>query len=361
MGKGDIRCELSWSASRAREFERCRRETWYARYGSWGWWTERPRGERFEAMVHKNLTTLPAFAGTCVHEAIEQAFVMKRQGLELDRDGLLRSTVELFRDGWRQSSGGGWKDRPNKSVHLEEHHYGVEIPEDRTAGVRDLFERCAKTLAEAPTLEPVRRVDPKDWLALETLDTWPMEGVKVYSVPDFAFRGEDGRVRIYDWKTGRPRPEDDFQLRTYALYAEAKWGAVAEEVELYGVYLGEGTLKPVSTKAEELEETRARMRASIADMVAVHYDPDESPARLEDWPTSGAPQACGRCRFRGICPGAVEAESEGHPARTGGAEATSPGASAPVTAAQEGKEPDPKPKQDGGEAPDAPRQLDLFQ
>jgi hypothetical protein len=51
MANQQFQCELSWSASRAKEWERCRRENWYARYGSWGWWTEQPRGEKYEIMV----------------------------------------------------------------------------------------------------------------------------------------------------------------------------------------------------------------------------------------------------------------------------------------------------------------------
>jgi hypothetical protein len=83
MSNQQFQCELSWSASRAKEWECCRRENWYARYGSWGWWTEQPRGEKYEIMVHKCLTSLPAFAGNCMHQAIERWFQLKRDDTTL--------------------------------------------------------------------------------------------------------------------------------------------------------------------------------------------------------------------------------------------------------------------------------------
>ena len=80
MAATELKCELSWSASRAKEFERCKREYWYSRYASWGWWTERPRAQKFEIMVHKNLTSLPAFTGDVIHRAIERWFQLRRAG-----------------------------------------------------------------------------------------------------------------------------------------------------------------------------------------------------------------------------------------------------------------------------------------
>jgi hypothetical protein len=83
MDNRQFQCELSWSASRVKEWERCRRENWYARYGSWGWWTEQPRGEKYEITVHKCLTSLPAFTGNCMHQAIEHWFQLKRDDTTL--------------------------------------------------------------------------------------------------------------------------------------------------------------------------------------------------------------------------------------------------------------------------------------
>ena len=297
----EIKCELSWSASRAREFERCKREYWYARYASWGWWTERPHAEKYDTMVLKSLSSLPAFAGDRMHVALEKWFHHKKAGTEMNAEELYEEAVELFREGWRQSSTDGWKARPNKLTHLEEHHYQMELSKERTNQVREMFKRCADYFCQSPDLEPVRAAHPDSWRAVETLDTYQFLGTKVYAVPDFAYVDKDYRVHIWDWKTGRPREEDDFQLYTYALYACEKWGADPESVSLHAAYLSAETVKHLEVDIDRLSEVQDRMSESVRAMMEVHYDPDQDSSEMSNWPTDGAPDGCGRCRFRGMC------------------------------------------------------------
>jgi hypothetical protein len=50
-----------------------------------------------------------------------------------------------------------------------------------------------------------------------------------------------------------------------------------------------------------LSEVQDKMSTSVREMMEIHYDPDVDELVPENWPTSGAPDACGYCRFRGIC------------------------------------------------------------
>lgn len=299
-----LKHELSWSASRAREFERCRRENWYARYLSWNWWGEEPRGEKYKAMVLKQLGTIPAFAGTCVHDALEKWFQHKQAGTDMSQEELFEESRELFREGWRESSTDAWKTRPNKLTHLEEHHFGLEVSKERTDRVRQLFEICADNFFNLPALEPVRKAHPDTWRAVEALDSYQFMGVKVYAVPDFAYMSGEETVHIWDWKTGRQREEDNFQLLTYALYACEKWGIEPENIRLYAAYLAVGEVKEIPVTLEKLSETQDAMSNSLREMRDIHYNPDEDEVVMEDWPTSGAPKECPRCKFREICEGA---------------------------------------------------------
>lgn len=300
MAATELKCELSWSASRAKEFERCKREYWYSRYANWGWWTERPRGQKFDIMVHKNLTSLPAFTGDVIHRAIERWFQLRQAGTRMSAAELVDEAVELFRTGWRQSSTDGWQQRPNKSTHLFEHHYGFDVPAERTDRARKLIEHAAHYFCESPDLAPVREVAPEHWRGVEALDTYQFLGTKVYAVPDFAYE-IDGKVHIWDWKTGRPREDDLFQLHTYALYACERWQTDPEDITLYGAYLGEGEVKQVPVQIDPLSQAQDRMSMSLREMMDVHYDPDEDELVMDNWPASGAPEACRYCRYRGIC------------------------------------------------------------
>lgn len=305
MATKQFQCELSWSASRAKEFERCRRENWYARYASWGWWTERPRGEKYDIMVHKCLTSLPAYAGDCMHRAIERWFQLKQGGTTMTTKELYDEAVDLFREGWRQSSTDGWEARPNKSTHLMEHHYGVEIPKERTEAARDLLERCAKYFPESADLAPVREAHPDHWRSLETMDTYLYLGTKIYAVPDFAYM-EGDTVHIWDWKTGKPREADMFQLHTYALYACEKWSADPEDIVLHAAYLGEGQVQTLEVDLNKLSQVQDEMSASLREMMDVHYDPDVDDLMMENWAASPESRKCGWCRFKALCPDAAK-------------------------------------------------------
>lgn len=299
-----FKCELSWSASRAKEFERCRREYWYARYANWGWWTEQPRGRKFELATLKNLYTLPAFAGDCAHRAVARWLELKRGGTAMSAAELYEEMVENFRQGWRQSANGAWRERPNKATHLFEHQFERPLPPERTEEVRALFERCAQWFVESPELRPAREAHPDHWRALEALDSYSFLGTKVYAVPDFAYADGD-HLHIWDWKTGRPRESDLFQLHTYALYACEKWEQDPEAITLHAAYLGEGQLQSVPVDVYQLSEVQDRMSASVREMMDVHYDPDEDPVVEEHWTPAPEARKCGWCRFQGVCEAAA--------------------------------------------------------
>lgn len=306
MAATELKCELSWSASRAKEFERCRRENWYSRYGSWGWWTERPRGEKYNTMVHKNLTSLPAFTGDVIHRAIERWFQLRKAGSAMTAQELFEESRELFRQGWRQSSTELWAERPNKMTHLFEHHYNWDISADRTNAAKDLMTRSAKYFIESAELAPVRESKPDSWLSVESLDTYQFLGTKVYAVPDFAYQDEE-KVHIWDWKTGKPREDDIFQLHTYALYACERWHTDPEDITLHAAYLGEGNVQSIPVQIDKLGEAQDRMSMSIREMMDIHYDPDVDDFMAENWQPTGAPDACRFCRYKGMCDAAPQA------------------------------------------------------
>ena len=300
MASRQFKCEFSWSSSREKEWERCRREYWYSRYASWGWWKEKPKGQKYEIMIHKSLTSLPAFTGDCVHKALELWFQSKKKGNELSAKDLYDKSVEIFREGWRQSAGEDWKARPNKSIHLQEHHFGEEIVKSQTESARLLLEQCANYFVKSSDLAMVREVNPKQYLSLETLGTYLFEGVKVYAVPDFAYH-DGATVHIWDWKTGKPREEDMYQLYTYALYGREKWSASLDNTVLHVAYLGEGHVNTTEVDLRYLSYVEQRMSLAMHQMFDSHYDPDKEGPIMSNWPASPESRKCGKCRFRSLC------------------------------------------------------------
>ncbi len=94
---------------------------------------------------------------------------------------------------------------------------------------------------------------------------------------DCSFRTEDGGVTIIDWKTGRSMSEDvSTQLSCYAMYAMDKWGIDPENVKLIEYNLLGNQDSEFSVTAAEIENTKAYIAGSIADMQSLLVDVGEN-------------------------------------------------------------------------------------
>lgn len=299
---GRLECELSWSVSRQGQFDGCKRQYYYARYGSWGGWESGADPSRRELYVLKQMTGLYALAGDAVHVVIEQWFNGQLGGSQGGVEDLQKAARERLNRAWKQSMDPArpWERDPKSFSRLVEHEYN-EVTTTLTDRIRDRVNVCIENFFSMGALEAARSSDPSDRLSVETMGKFRQDEVDVYAVPDLAFR-KDGEIHILDWKTGRPTPKHLEQLKTYVLYGMDKgWATSAEDFVLHAVYLLPAEVKTLRPSADDLEETRARIRAGIESMRAMHFDPWEDDHDLSGFPTDGAPGECRWCSFRRVC------------------------------------------------------------
>ena len=134
---------------------------------------------------------------------------------------------------------------------------------EHTEASRAFLERCSKYFVDSPDLAPVRDAHPDHWQSLETMATYSFLGTKIYAIPDFTYI--DGEtVHIWDWKTGKPRDADLFQLHTYALYACEKWSTDPEQIVLHAAYIGEGHVQTTPVDSNRLSANHPRSGHSRA-------------------------------------------------------------------------------------------------
>lgn len=312
--------ELSWSTSRARNFAECRRRYYFDYYLSWRGWGRDADPERRRVYLLKKMTRMPMLAGDIVHRAIAEYYARRDQGLGWTAEEAVAWSVQELRRGYRESRDGGWKARPAKSVRLAEHHYGEpEVDESgdaaREYGTRyvDRIRASLETFFTSAKLADAREAQPRDWLACEDMSTFELFETKVFAVPDFAYldrtAGEgggdaDGLVHIVDWKTGRPREADRFQLEVYAFYARERWGTDPTRTVAADVYLLDDEVREVAVDDAVLDATLARIEASIGEMREVHFDADRSKGDAEEFPRvpeADAGRVCSRCNYRELC------------------------------------------------------------
>lgn len=309
-----IRHELSWSASRRRQFDECARAYYWTYYGSWGGWSAREGDPSREAWILKKLTRLPMWAGDCLHVALEWWFGERARGVTPGPAEVHAHALKRLRQGYKESRDGLWKARPAKRTHLAEHRYS-EPSIDEASGEAAIYgqrfvqriEDGVRCFFEHPELAAAREADPSTYLACEAMGTMTLFDTKVFAVPDFAWRDRTNGdvVRILDWKTGKPNPGDRFQLALYALYAESEWGVDPTQVQTADVYLSTSEIQAHTFARAELKEVRATVGESLARMREVHFDADREAGDPERFPMLGESPAdrrtCGRCNYRALC------------------------------------------------------------
>ncbi len=280
---------FSWSASRHDTFATCRRRYYYAYYAA----NEDPEIKRL-----KKLSALPLWAGSVVHETIE-AFLKSRDALPSpeEQEAIVKAAVHSdMLSAWRESEAGG-------DFRLFEHEYQVPVEqEDKRLAVNTVM-RSLRNFFKSETLREALAVGRERWLALEDLVSFQVGDVEVFLRMDLAFRAQDGRVVIVDWKTGRAEGRfNEVQIAGYALYAAAQgWVGDPEEILTELNYLVVPRSRRRTVKSQQLDHARSFIAKSARDMKALLLDPLANLARLEDFPMIDRPQVCRRCNFRRLC------------------------------------------------------------
>ncbi len=281
---------FSWSLSRHDTFHTCRRRYYYSYYAA----PDDPEIHRL-----KRLSALPLWAGSVVHETIEQ-LLKTRETVppEAEHEAIVRAAVhERMLGDWRDSEGGSLRFR------LFEHEYDVAVePEDKKIAVGTVM-RSLRNFFRSALLAEAYAAGRENWLTVEDLVSFEVDGVPVFLRMDLAFRDSAGQVRIVDWKTGRGEGRfNEIQLAGYALYAAGQgWAESPEQIRTELAYLAIPRYVRRGVDARKLDHARRFIARSAGSMKALLLDPLANLAGIDSFPMIEKPQVCRRCNFRRLC------------------------------------------------------------
>lgn len=276
---------FKWSNTRHDCWERCRRKYFYQYYAA----TANPELQRL-----KKLSALTLWAGTLVHDFAE-AYLKTEAGIVAParQEELIAQVLagQMPQD-WRYSLAG------TKPFRLWEHEYEVSVSDFEKRVTSGLVATCLRNWFRSPVLEEAYAVGKSNWLSIEAMLDWKINGVPVTGAMDFAYRRANGRVRICDWKTGRTEGKlNRAQVEGYATYAVQKGWAV----DLAGVtttlcYLAIPLYKDESAEGSSSAEFITK---SATDMMAATHEGNK--ARMSEFDQCGQEWECRRCQFRKVC------------------------------------------------------------
>ena len=298
-----IKNEFSWSVTRDRVFQTCPRQYYFNYYGYWGGWEIEASERTRQIYILKNLKNRYMWAGSKVHDCIKHTLTNLQRGITvLDVDQIISITLNQMREEFRSSREKRYLAHP-KTCALFEHEYEVPISDYDWKKTADNMEQCLTNFYASDTFDMLKALPRQMWLEVEDFSSFYLNKTKIWAVLDCSFRTEDGGVTIIDWKTGRSMSDDvSMQLSCYAMYAMEKWGIDPENVKLieYNLLVNQGTEFRVTDA--EIENTKAYIAGSIADMQSLLVDVGENvPKEEEAFSKVQDERTRTRCNFRRVC------------------------------------------------------------
>jgi len=289
--------EFSWSPSRHRMFEDCRRRYYYNYYGSWGGWNIDADPESRLLYQLKKMTTIPQLTGTVVHDAISHVLKAFQAGREMPPKAVVAYGVGLLNRHLKDSEQKRWQKSPSRHTNLFEHYYNTAFDPEET---RNRIIDCINAFLDTDACSALRDLPSQQWLSIEQLTSFLFHDTKLWVALDVAVR-QNGVICIYDWKTGRERSADRLQLAVYALYADAAYQALPSDLQLQDVYLQAGEARAVPIDDDILTDTRQAITDSITQMHAHLDDPTANTATRESFLMIDDQKACRTCSFKAVC------------------------------------------------------------
>jgi hypothetical protein len=292
--------EFSWSRTRDNVFQECRRRYYYHYYGAWGGWDAAAPPAIRRLYVLKQLGSRQMWAGRLVHEAVERSLLALRDGHGLSEASLVEDTVRQMREEWKGSRDGVYRENP-KRTGLFEHEYAVPIKDGEWRALRDHIVRCLRNFHRLPLLAEIKRTSTERWILIEDIGSFPWEGTRIFTAPDFGYWNHEDRLQLVDWKTGGSGEDAALQLGGYALYALEVLRVDLHRVDLLEVNLREGRVARHPWDELSLERVREHVRLSVRAMRAYLLDPERNLAEEANFEKTEDLRICRWCNFRALC------------------------------------------------------------
>jgi hypothetical protein len=167
-------------------------------------------------------------------------------------------------------------------------------------------DRCLLNFYHSEVWGQLQKTPPADFLEVERLQSFLLDGVKVHVKLDCAIREPD-HVIVWDWKTGRREGSDArLQLACYAFYLHQAYGIPIHRVHMRRFELSQGVVHHRTIAEREIDQILDYVRGSIADMRALLDDPEANVAGEERFARVERREACLRCNFLKVCKPAID-------------------------------------------------------
>jgi len=298
----EFKNDFKWSVSRDKTFRECPRQYWFSAYGAWSGWEPQADPRTREIYLLKQLQTRPLWIGDVVHRCIKQSLENLSRGIAvLPVEDILALTRKRMRSEFRESRDGRYREDPRSMRALFEHEYRVHVTDGEWLEAAETVDRCLLNFYDSEAWAHLRSLQPSDFLEVEQLASFEIDGVTVNLKMDCAVRETD-HVVVWDWKTGKRESQSaTLQLACYAFYVHQRYHVPIPHVVMRRFELMHGEVIQRTIHEGELNDVLSYVRGSIADMRSILDDPDRNLASEERFMKVSRREICSRCNFVRLC------------------------------------------------------------
>ncbi len=304
---GKLEMTYAWSNSRVKTLRECAQKYHLTYHVAWeGWLTSAPQDKR-RAYILKNMTSLPMWIGSIVHDIIEEVITIGREtGDWSTLKQAQHNGVQALRKGWKQSKDKRWQGSPKQNINLSEHFYQEEVEKDRLDSFKQKVLASLKAFYDMPLFEVLQGLKKEDYLTLEDFQKFQLNtGENVTLKIDCGFRYK-GKVYLLDWKTGMVSDSVIDQLVSYSMYAlKMKWADKTEDIVIIPVYLaayanmGEQATPHLNVTMQHIKRQASIIR-SESPLLKEAFKHKDDPSYFKHTDNE---KACEKCFFRDMCKG----------------------------------------------------------
>lgn len=293
--------EFSWSYSRFRCFNFCRTAYRLRYMDSWEGWDKFANPDAKILYQLKNLKTIRSWTDQVFRDAVRDVFIKSRNGYErFSAAEIGKTALRKLRTDWMGMLAGEWEKDPKK-LNLLELFYST--PADRrdfnVQYLADSILKRTDKLASSSLFTELAEIPYLDYRDFKKPDYFVLDGIKVWTCPDFIYSRRDGTLNILNFFNGIPSDNEswDFRSAVGVLFAEMKFNTPEDRLNCQNLFFRDADEDILCVYSyRNLCEVRRIIYESSVDMV----DFENCGTDVMESKSVGK---CGTCEFRRVCEG----------------------------------------------------------
>ncbi len=285
--------EPGWSYSRMSTLRTCLRMYWYEYYG-----------KRFGVEHEKNrivelqqLSRVPFELGNAVHQTIAEILkYLQIKGELLSLEEARTAAVNKF-------------EILVQNKPLVEKRYGFKLTQEEKEKIHNQIRTSITTFYSSKWLTMIQEMPRKTWdswlVDPEGYGEFRLEGKKAYAKPDFVFEYKDGRFYLVEWKTGKPRRDENLvQVQGYMFYVNDVMDLPLESMVGVVEYLTYPSERPIEVEGRLVNPIEMKNKI-LSELKLIESKCEDvtsnTPKPLGQFTKTEELGLCRMCKYRELC------------------------------------------------------------